>query len=88
MGAASGYNTARTSPKLVEKMAMVSPSLGAANWRSSLMNWSGRGGLFLLPLLQAQHGGQRQGQAGGTFHGMDPPFKNLDKAIIPQYFLR
>lgn len=52
MGAASGYNTARTSPKLVEKMAMVSPSLGAANWRSSLMNWSGRVGAFLALLPQ------------------------------------
>lgn len=27
---------------------MVSPSLGAANWRSSLMNWSGRVGAAVV----------------------------------------
>ena len=74
MGAASGYNTARTSPKLVEKMAIVSPSLGAANWRSSLMNWSGRVGAFLalLPQLHSSTAVSSRGRQAERFMA-DPP---------------
>ena len=47
-----------------------------------------RGGLFGVAAAAAQqHGGQQQGQAGGTFHGRSSgAFTNLDKDIIPHIF--
>ena len=48
-------------------------------------------GLFGVAAAAAQqHGGQQQGQAGGTFHGRSSGaftnFTNLDKDIIPHIF--